>query len=138
MNKKRFAMSLLKAGVVLLVLSGCSYSVPVFKDGAYEMVMPATDPMRPNIVVNVKNKTFEFVFDSLSSYANIGTIVIDKDKVIGTTSDQKYTYSFVIVNSDTLRFDAAGSSEPKTVGGKIAVSDGSEFKYVEGFDKKSN
>lgn len=135
MIKKRFATVLLKVGVVLLLLSGCSKPLPVLHDGIYKMTKENKDAIAPTILFNMKDKTFQFDYDYLSSYATVGTIVINNDNVVGTTADKKYSYTFVIVNQETLRFVAGKSSTTKTVEGKTAIPDGSEFKYVEGSAK---
>jgi hypothetical protein len=63
------------------------------------MVVEDEPGIVPAISFNLKNNTFTFTFDILSSYLNAGTITIDNGKVVGITDDDKYTYVFEIVDS---------------------------------------
>lgn len=49
-----------------------------------------------------------------------------------------YTYTFEIVDNDTIKFVHGTSSDTKTVEGNLAVPDGAEFHYVDGSNNKES
>ncbi|MDD3369870.1 MAG: hypothetical protein PHP50_13490 [Lachnospiraceae bacterium] len=81
----------------------------------------------PSISFDTKEKTFVFSYDFLSSYSNYGTYLIQDDEVIATTSDGKYTYTFKIVDDDTISFVEEKSDSTTTVEGIRAVPDEAIF-----------
>lgn len=116
-----------------LLCTGCTNKILyelifIVTDGVYimESVEDELD-YAPSISFDTKEKTFEFCYDSLSSYLNYGTYSIQNDEVIAITSDGKYTYTFKIIDDDTISFVADKSDATATVEGTIAVPDESIF-----------
>lgn len=81
----------------------------------------------PTITFDTKEKSFEFVYDPLSAYLNYGTYSIEEDKVIATTSDGKYTYTFKIIDDTIISFMEEESDTVETIDGVIAVQDKARF-----------
>lgn len=127
MNKKYFLILLLTVCTMLVALAGCAKSSLELSGGTYQMKTKDRCETAPTVTFDLKENTFSFTFDFLSSYANIGIIEVKEDCVVATTNDKNNTYTFAIVDGDTLRFVAKDSDETKTVEGKVAVADGAEF-----------
>ena len=123
-------------GITFLMLSGCSNSVPELKEGTYEMSVHGEVGIAPSVIFDLKNSTFQFDFDYFSAYANIGSIVVSNGTVTGTTNDGKFHFSFEILSEDSIRFLASKSSSTKTMDGKIAVPDKTDFSYLAGSTDK--
>lgn len=132
MKRTYFATVLMVICIIALILTACSKIVYGLSDGTYKMSADNENGISPTISFDLKENTFSFNFDVLSSYANIGAIKISDGNVVGKTDDGKYTYTFKIVDNDTIKFVESKSSDTKTVEGKTAVLDGAEFKYVDG------
>lgn len=82
----------------------------------------------PSITLG-NNNEFSFTYSLLSSYANYGTYSIEDGRLILTTSDQLYTYVFLI-DRESLAFQAARSSETMVFGDEIPLFDADVFTYV--------
>lgn len=107
--------------IFVLILSGCSpeetakrretwntfLDTPLYANhsGIYTMQTENKDSaFVPSINLDMKNKKFTFSYDPLSSYLPTGTVTQKGGELILTTDDGKYTYTFRIVNTSTLRF----------------------------------
>lgn len=98
-------------------------------DGVYTMESIEDEQSdAPTISFDTHDKTFQFTYDLLSSYLNYGTYLIQDDEVIATTSDGKYTYTFKIVDDDTISFIAEKSDSTDTVEGVTVVPNKAIFK----------
>lgn len=98
-------------------------------DGVYTMETTETEQIdTPSLSFDTHEKTFQFSYDPLSSYFNYGTYIIDKDEVVATTSDGKYTFVFKIVDDNMVSFIADQSDSVDTVEGVTAVPDEAVFK----------
>ena len=131
MKKMHSTTALLAGCSVLVMLSGCdNKQVYHLSDGTYEMETKGETDLAPAVTFDLKENTFVFTYDLLSSYANIGTITVNDGTVVGVTDDDNYTFIFEIVGDDAVKFVAEGSGSTQTVEGKTAVPDGSIF-YAE-------
>lgn len=120
--------------LTLSLFTACNNKTTELKMGKYTLELQETneipDVMLPHITLN--DKQFTFFYDSLSSYLNIGTYKITDDILILTTSDKKYTYSFII-DGDSLIFIEDKSDSVGLIDKRLGVQviDGSEFKLTE-------
>ena len=67
------------------------------------------DPM-PATLKLMSDGTATFTYSALSSYLNIGTYTNDGEKIVMTTDDNLYRFTFII-DGEKLIFDAKNSSE---------------------------
>ncbi|MEY8319663.1 hypothetical protein AAK894_01125 [Lachnospiraceae bacterium 46-61] len=65
----------------------------------------------PTISVDTNKKEFTFSYDMLSSYFTIGTYEINDNILTATTNDDKYHYTFEIIDKNTLCFMEEESSK---------------------------
>lgn len=127
--KKKLALVVLLAGCIVLLWSIIlEKKEPSLMQGTYTLA-GAQGAWRPSITFDLEHHTFDFTYDPLSSYANIGTIAVDQGKVVATTDDGKFTYVFTIADHDAISFVQAQSSAANTVEATTAVADGAIFKY---------
>lgn len=99
--------------------------------GTYVMEVDGTkDAFIPKLTVE-KDKSFSFGYDPFSSYLAISfnEYEISGDKVIFTTNDGLYKYTFKIVDEKTLEFIKNRSSSVELVDEGVAykIEDGSRF-----------
>lgn len=117
--KKLICCSML---LIFVLLCGCSSNT--LSVGNY--VLKNTDePISPYVLLKEDNK-FVFMYSSLSSNLPQGTYSIDKNKLILTTDDNKYTYVFKI-SDKTIIFIADKSSEIPLLDKEVPVKDGDTF-----------
>lgn len=95
------------------------------ENGLYTMSESEINP--PTISFNLNDSTFQFTFDILSSYLNIGTFSIEENKIICTTEDGNYNFIFEIIDKHNISFISNESSDVKTVEGLISVVNGAIF-----------
>lgn len=102
--------------------------------GQYFLADPGEDDgvVLPNIQLN-KDGSFEFFYDTLSSYAPHGNYSIQEDLLEASSSDGKYDYYFRIIDDRTLEFIQEGSSDVSLTDQKIGspVTDGAVFTLKE-------
>lgn len=135
MNIKNYRVKLLIGIMTLSFLcTGCTNKllnelIFIVTDGEYTMEsIEDEQSYAPTISFDTRDKTFQFTYDLLSSYLNYGTYIIQDDEVIATTSDGKYTYTFKIIDDDTISFIAEKSDSTDTVEGVTAVPNEAIFK----------
>ena len=127
--KKKLAYVVLLAGCIVLLLTFIpEKKEPGLMQGTYTL-SDAQVAWRPSITFDLEHHTFDFTYDPLSSYANIGTIAVDQGKLVATTDDGKFTYTFALADQDSISFVQAQSSATTTAEGATAVADGALFKY---------
>lgn len=68
-----------------------------------------------SLVLN-SDYTFSFSYDPMSSYLPQGTFEVSGDKVICSTADGMYTYTFNVVDDRTLSFNEGESSVIESIG----------------------
>ncbi len=97
--------------------------------GAYVLQSETDTPINPTISFDIKDKTFSFTYDPLSSYLSYGSFEITNGKIKAKTDDGKYTYIFKIIDNDKICFVEKGSSKitmtPQST--PPSVSDGAKF-----------
>jgi hypothetical protein len=127
---KKLKISRLLLGLMsglCLLLAGCGQTISGLSEGTYAAKKTKDAMIQPTITFDLKENTFDFSYDPLSSYVSYGSIAVDGGMVTAKTEDGTATYRFQIVDNDTIRFVQSGSSPVVTVEGKSPVPDGTEF-----------
>jgi len=142
---KKIICCILTAVLLLCTFCGCSNnkdssSAPI-DSGVYKLTSTTetqgeyvfTPYLSLDTVPNSPN-SFIFYYDSLSSYMPTGTYTFEDGKVVCNTSDGMFTYSFNIIDSNTVAFDAANSSAiiyiDPSFAGSAPITDGAVFELV--------
>ncbi|QSX05935.1 hypothetical protein JYG23_00250 [Sedimentibacter sp. zth1] len=131
---KKIFVLLIILTLTLSLFTACTNKITELKMGKYTLVMQENNEI-PDVMlpcITLTDEQFTFVYDSLSSYFNIGTYKITDEILMLTTSDKKYTYSFKI-DGDSLIFIEDKSDSVGLIDSKFGVQvlDGSEFKLTE-------
>lgn len=100
---------------MILTLSLCLFAVSCGKAPVRDLELrtyteSASDEPLPARLTLLEGNRFEFRFSAASSYLGYGIYQIDDDKLLLTTDDGKFHYTFTIAE-DGLVFDAVNSSE---------------------------
>ena len=114
----------------LLICTSCSTKSTISQGTYLLQAQENTGAILPSVTIDGENIMFSF--DPLSSYANIGGFTIEKDRLIMTSSDKRYTYVFEI-NEESLYFLEDESSDIHLTDPRIGyeISDFAEFSYSE-------
>jgi hypothetical protein len=122
---------LLFVALIMLFLSGCEAGKSDIVSGNYVMEMQEKDDstVSPYLYIDTDDNAFLFFYDSLSSYANVGSFTVEKGVLKAVTNDEKYTYCFSIEKDGTLKFIKDASSEIKVVDERFVpeIKDGTVF-----------
>ncbi len=157
MKLKKPVIVFVAIAVVAVAVLGVTLLTNPEKDDAsegididYENILPGTyimevdgtkDAFIPRFTVE-EDKTFSFGYDPFSSYLAISfnEYEISEDKVIFTTNDGMYRYTFRIVDEKTLEFIKNQSSSVELVdeGAAYKIEDGSRFVLSDTEDKQNN
>lgn len=101
----------------MLALMACSKSNDnELNTGTYVMELEKeqsddNEKILPTIFIDINKKEFTFSYDVLSSYFTIGTYEINDNILTATTNDDKYHYTFEIIDKNTLCFVEQESSK---------------------------
>ena len=87
----------------------------------------------PTIFIDINKKEFTFSYDVLSSYFTIGTYEINDNILTATTNDDKYYYTFEVIDKNTLCFLEQESSKITVIDKDFCVipQNGALFKIKE-------
>lgn len=110
----------------LLFLESCSNNTDDVTLSVGKYVLQNSNELYPPYVLLQDSNKFVFMYSIVSSYSNQGSYTIDKDKLILTTYDDKFTYTFQITKKGIV-FVAEKSSEILTYDNKVNVVDGDKF-----------
>lgn len=131
----RRAAALAAAVLAAAAFAACAAKSPSLTGGTYTMAAEGESAeeaaFSPSVCFDVNSDTFTFGYNPLSSYLSMGSITVSGGKVTAKTDDGLYTYVFELVDEDTVRFLADGSSETVGADGNTAVPDGAEFRRTE-------
>ena len=113
---------------VLIFCTSCSAESTI-REGTY-LLQGQEESIAILPRVNIDGENIMFSYDLLSSYANIGGFIIDKNKLIMTTCDNRYTYVFEI-DEDSLYFLEDESSNVSLTDPRFGyeIKDFDEFKF---------
>lgn len=133
----RFRKIVLIIGISLILMisvSSCGHTSKEseLNDGKYTLKVSEqenTGAIFPAITIS--DGTFTFSYDPLSSYLSYGEYYIQDDKLILTTVDEKYQYTFHI-NGKSLFFIEEESSDVKLLDANLGIQvlDRDEFVFV--------
>lgn len=83
------------------------------------------DSAQNAVLILNSDYTFQFTYDSLSSYLPYGEFYIEDGKLLCDTIDGKYCFVFDIVDNSQISFDAESSSiPPASDGSSVALENG--------------
>ena len=123
--------------VMLMACSKSDMSVTIITSGNYHMELSQeqqnNEKIAPVITINIDDKSFLFSYDVLSSYFTIGTYEINDNILTATTNDDKYHYTFEIIDENTLCFVEQESSKITVIDTNFCVvpQNGALFKIKE-------
>lgn len=106
--KKFIAVILLVA--LCITISSCGKADSEKDLELREYIFQESEDVIPASIMLMEDNKFQFIFSGISSYIGIGSYIIDGDRLILTTDDGDYHYTFNITD-DGLVFDAEASSE---------------------------
>lgn len=144
MNK---CIALLLAVLLLGTLCCCGYGTDnaaeqTIRAGVYELVLDDDNAVAeekaagyvsiPSLSINTGKGTFDLEYDPLSSYRPSGFYTVSGSLLICETDDGLYTYTFTIIDSEHISFNASLSDELCVYSDAIApeIVDGAVFNYI--------
>jgi hypothetical protein len=133
----RFRKIVLIIGISLLLMISVSSCDQTSKkteinDGKYTLKVSEKENVGAIVpAITISDGTFTFSYDSLSSYLSYGEYDIQDDRLILTTEDEKYQYTFQI-NGKSLFFIEEESSDVKLLDANLGIQvvDRAEFVFV--------
>lgn len=141
-------LALLLAVLLLGTLCCCGYdndnvAEQTIRAGVYELVLDDDNTVAkekaegyvsiPYLSINTGKSTFDLEYDPLSSYRPSGCYTVSGSLLICKTDDGLYTYTFNIIDSEHISFNASLSDELCVYSDAIApeIVDGSVFNYID-------